>query len=108
VPSETGDADAPGQKTPVDALIDNLDGAPNVDGGPGNFPDSKPEKKTAIGEMANADHSAADGGASRPKQTRVTGTEPFEKWEREEMEKLLGELRGHLGQETHCLFTFID
>jgi phospholipase D1/2 len=25
------------------------------------------------------------------------GSEPFEKWEREEMENLLGELRGHLG-----------
>jgi len=24
--------------------------------------------------------------------------EPFEAWEREEMEKLLGELRGHLGE----------
>jgi phospholipase D1/2 len=24
--------------------------------------------------------------------------EPFEKWERDEMEKLLGELRGHLGE----------
>jgi hypothetical protein len=25
------------------------------------------------------------------------GTEPFEKWEREQMEQLLGQLRGHLG-----------
>lgn len=25
------------------------------------------------------------------------GAEPFEKWEKDEMEKLLGELNGHLG-----------
>lgn len=31
------------------------------------------------------------------KRKAARGNEPFEKWEREEMEKLLGELRGHLG-----------
>ena len=31
--------------------------------------------------------------------------EPFEAWEREEMEKLLGELRGHLGER---LFPFLQ
>lgn len=36
------------------------------------------------------------------KQRRpAKGTEPFEKWERDEMEKLLGELCGHLGAFCH-------
>ena len=34
-----------------------------------------------------------------PKQRRpAKGSEPFEKWEREEMEKLLGQLNGQLGK----------
>lgn len=33
----------------------------------------------------------------KKKATRLD-QEPFEAWEREEMEKLLGELRGHLGE----------
>jgi phospholipase D1/2 len=32
------------------------------------------------------------------KRRPARGDEPFEKWEREAMEKLLGEVRGHLGR----------
>ncbi len=37
----------------------------------------------------------------RPRRP-TKGTEPFEKWERDEMEKLLGELNGHLGAVVIC------
>ena len=33
----------------------------------------------------------------RPRRP-TRGVEPFEKWERDEMERLLGELNGHLGE----------
>jgi len=36
------------------------------------------------------------------------GSEPFEKWERDEMEKLLGELCGHLGAHWFWLFCSIE
>ena len=35
---------------------------------------------------------------SRQYRKPAKGNEPFERWEREEMEKLLGELNGHLGE----------
>lgn len=38
-------------------------------------------------------HSEKDFRPRRP----TRGSEPFEKWEREEMEKLLGQTNGHLG-----------
>jgi phospholipase D1/2 len=44
------------------------------------------------------DSPVANVDAAKQKLPRVTGTEPFEKWEREEMERLLGELRGNLGR----------
>ena len=37
-------------------------------------------------------------GDSKPRSSKVTGNEPFDKKEREEMEKLLRELRGPLGK----------
>lgn len=40
---------------------------------------------------------ACDKEKDKKKSTRPD-QEPFEAWEREEMEKLLGELRGHLGE----------
>jgi phospholipase D1/2 len=46
--------------------------------------------------------SSAATGESKPRR-HAKGTEPFEKWERNEMETLLGELNGHLG-ETLYLF----
>jgi phospholipase D1/2 len=43
---------------------------------------------------------ASETDAKQPKKgaAQAKGTEPFERWEREEMEKLLKELRGHLGE----------
>ena len=50
-------------------------------------------------QTINGNHSTAINGANgsgEVKRTPSRGHEPFEKWERDEMEKLLGELRGHL------------
>jgi phospholipase D1/2 len=50
----------------------------------------------------HSDGQASSGGLGTPnrdpgERKPARGLEPFESWEREEMEQLLGELRGHLG-----------
>ncbi|KAJ6619535.1 hypothetical protein B0H10DRAFT_2026156 [Mycena sp. CBHHK59/15] len=91
VPSETGDEGA----IPSDST------AP---GNPVNPPGPKPIPHTD-GQLEednkDADESPPDPGlnasaSEKRKGARSTGTEPFEKWERDEMEKLLGQLNGHL------------
>jgi len=49
--------------------------------------------------------SSATTGESKPRR-HAKGTEPFEKWERNEMENLLGELNGHLGETLYLLSRF--
>lgn len=92
VPSEAGDEQAPeplkskenfeqtlnGEKPKGDSDCgkENLDQRPSIGNNTCDKEKEKEKKKSA-----------------KPVQ------EPFEAWEREEMEKLLGELRGHLGEQ---------
>ncbi|KAG7088566.1 hypothetical protein E1B28_012546 [Marasmius oreades] len=75
VPSETGDEGAPGEDDKVESgeRGGDLEGERKGEEGP----PSEKEKETK---------------ARRPSK----GIEPFEKWERDEMEKLLQDLNGHL------------
>ncbi|KAJ7600958.1 phospholipase D [Mycena floridula] len=79
VPSEAGDEGAPGQEAPV---------AENV----------MPSEEKESTEGAKPDTIGRSSSTEKDPKSRkpAKGTEPFEKWERDEMEKLLGELRGHL------------
>lgn len=49
--------------------------------------------------------SSATPGESKPRK-HAKGNEPFEKWERNEMENLLGELNGHLGETLYLISRF--
>jgi len=92
VPSEAGD-----EQAPLDPLksTENFEQAPNSGGlgvdsscGKGNL-DRRPSTTNMTGDKEREKEKKK---SLRPDQ------EPFETWEREEMEKLLGELRGHLGE----------
>lgn len=94
MPSESGDADAlPGDQggPPTETTNDPAD---NVSEG----------SATRVGDGSENQASATTPTKDLPHQTDkdtrsrkpARGDEPFEKWEREEMEKLLGELNGHL------------
>ncbi|GAW06506.1 phospholipase D [Lentinula edodes] len=81
VPSETGDEDVPleGKSAQADEQEDNH---------------SRPSKE---GEENEDLHLGASSSEKDPKTRKSTrGIEGFEKWERDEMEALLGELNGHL------------
>ena len=92
VPSEAGDEQAP---LDPHKSTDYFEQAPSsgglvVDGscGKGNL-DRRPSTTNMTGDKEKEKDKKK---SMRPDQ------EPFEAWEREEMEKLLGELRGHLGE----------
>lgn len=92
MPSEAGDEQAP--LDPYKSM-ENLEQAPSsaglgVDGscGKGNL-DRRPSTTNMTGDKEKEKEKKK---SMRPDQ------EPFEAWEREEMEKLLGEVRGHLGE----------
>lgn len=93
VPSEAGDEQAPDPPKSTE----NLDGSSSSE---------KPKGDSDCGKE-NLDHRpstaniAGDKEKEKEKKKPVKPVqEPFEAWEREEMEKLLGELRGHLGEQT--------
>jgi phospholipase D1/2 len=86
MPSETADEGAPGHNTVAET--------------------EEPHEETKVGAKNTvADHndehkgenSAPPEDGDAAKRRPAKGDEPFEQWEREAMEKLLGELRGHLG-----------
>lgn len=83
VPSEAGDEGAPGQET------DNAEGPGEVE--------NRRSKEGGTDEASETPLNASTSDKDN-KRKPARGTEPFEKWEREEMEKLLGELCGHLGE----------
>lgn len=92
VPSEAGDEQAP---LDPHKSTENFEQAPSSGGlgadgscGKGNL-----DRRASTTNMACDKEKEKERKKSmRPDQ------EPFEAWEREEMEKLLGELRGHLGE----------
>ena len=84
VPSEAGDSLAPGHDTVAETE------EPHEDVEKGD--------RSAVGRDAPRSEPSENPQARRP----ARGDEPFEKWEREEMEKLLEELCGHLGALREC------
>ncbi|KAI5121406.1 hypothetical protein M0805_003178 [Coniferiporia weirii] len=95
VPSEAGDEDTPGQGRENGSALRN-------DGGPKQG-ELKPKRSVHDGgserQSPSQTHSQVSGAPSTQEDIRRTPTradEPFEKWERDDMEALLGELRGHL------------
>ncbi|KAF7346165.1 Phospholipase [Mycena sanguinolenta] len=93
VPSETGDEGA----IPPDSTA-----PPNPAGQAGPKPtthtDDKVEDESGPNKEAGESHPdpSQPTASEKRKAARNTGPEPFEKWERDEMEKLLGQLNGHL------------
>jgi phospholipase D1/2 len=91
VPSETGDDTALGRSALP--LPTECTDAVSIDG-------ARPGKESKDTEEVHG--SAVPSGSSekeptvKPKRSSK-GMEPFEKWERDAMEKLLGQLCGHLG-----------
>ncbi|TFK52257.1 phospholipase D [Heliocybe sulcata] len=90
MPSEAGDADALGgdQGGPPTETANNVAGDGTSEG-----------SATRVGDGSENQASATTPTKDAPQQQSrkpAKGDEPFEKWEREEMEKLLGELNGHL------------
>lgn len=89
VPSETGDEDAPGgheKEQEAKGSEDTLRAKGSVrTSGSSSRAQNRPQSPT----------NASVGGADI-KRTPSRVDEPFEKWERDEMEKLLVQLRGHL------------
>lgn len=91
MPSEAGDEQAPDPHKSAEDLEHALNGEkPGFDssGGKENL-DHRPSTTNMAGDKEKEKERKK---SIRPDQ------EPFEAWEREEMEKLLGELRGHLGE----------
>lgn len=110
MPSETGDEGAipPESNAPSGAPA----GHPVNQPGPKPTPHSGSDEKTTT-EEKDAGESSPDAGANptasekrKDKDKRGTsGAEPFERWERDEMEKLLGQLNGHLGSYNFFLWS---
>ncbi|KAG6918332.1 hypothetical protein DXG01_015191 [Tephrocybe rancida] len=85
VPSETGDEGAH-----TEEKEDNAEAISDEGTRPSREGADDPSLSTFNG---SATHSEKEAKSRRP----ARGSEPFEKWERDEMEKLLGQINGHLG-----------
>lgn len=90
MPSEAGDEQAPEPPKSTE----NLDRALGGDRVKGDSDCGKEnlDRRPSTANMAGDKEKEKEKKPTRPDQG------PFEAWEREEMEKLLGELRGHLGE----------
>jgi len=91
VPSEAGDEQAPEPFKSTENLEKPSNGERlkgDSDCGKENL-DRRPSTTNMAGDKEKE---------KEKKKPAGPGQEPFEAWEREEMEKLLGELRGHLGE----------
>ena len=92
VPSEAGDEQASEPLKPTD----NLERTPSSEKPKGDSDNGK-EKLDHRPSMSNI---VGDKEKEKEKKKPVKPVqEPFEAWERDEMEKLLGELCGHLGEQ---------
>lgn len=88
MPSEAGDQDALGQSYKVENAASAADEAVRAK--------EMNEKQSTTSSSANPiPPPSFNEKDTRPRKAR--GVEPFDQAEREEMERLLGELRGHLG-----------
>ena len=93
VPSETGDEDALGHEKDTDSKNDKSDDIFRQDTlkAKGSVRTSASSHRTQDRPLSPTNANGVD-----VKRTPSRAHESFEKWERDEMEKLLGELRGHL------------
>lgn len=103
VPSEAGDEDALGHdhKAEDTSKQDTKQDTPRQETSNEDMLNAKGSVRTSGSsrQTPTQNHSQASTAADTKEDVRRTpsrGDEPFEKWERDEMEKLLGELRGHL------------
>lgn len=99
-PSETADEGAPGkQGDTADPTVDESNVADDATGMSSPHVSTDGDQGTSSKDGSpNKDgstHGASKEGAPRPRRP-TRGAEPFERWERDEMERLLGELNGHL------------
>lgn len=88
VPSEAGDEQAPEPLKSTEDLEQAIGGGPKLDSDCGKENLDRRPSTTHLGGDKEKEKERKK--PARPDQ------EPFEAWEREEMERLLGELRGHL------------
>ncbi|KAF7314305.1 Phospholipase [Mycena kentingensis (nom. inval.)] len=111
VPSEAGDEGAPGEdpgNAPVNPAGHHGIHIPGPSP-PTNDTSSEKKAKAAAEEdgasvtppskdesVPTSPPADADSKDKKNKPSKNTGVEPFERWERDEMEKLLGQLNGHL------------
>jgi phospholipase D1/2 len=100
MPSETADQDAPGHDTVAETEEPHEE---TNAGDKGAVADRHEDTSTENGRTNGTGSGGSDPETAKRRPAR--GDEPFEKWEREAMEKLLGEVRGHLGMRiTHDVF----
>jgi hypothetical protein len=91
VPSEAGDEQAPEPHK----SREHLEGVPTGEKPKG---DSDSEKENLNHRPSTTNMACEKEKEKEKKKPIKPDQEPFEAWERDEMEKLLGELRGHLGE----------
>ena len=95
VPSETGDQLVPGQVSAETTVVHEETGTKSRDYGENGKESNPPTTPTGTDPPVDKGEKGEKGGRTR-KPSRTP--EPFDQSEREEMERLLQELRGHLGK----------
>lgn len=96
MPSEAGDDTGPRPDDSKEHVPDNLEAA-NEEVDEERKAGEKQQAKQPTNGGSGPAETTTDKENLKRKPTRASGTEPFEKWERDEMEALLHEIRGHLG-----------
>lgn len=95
MPSEPGDETAPA----VNQEGENYAPSATDEGAEEPLPPNSPPPPTLSDTAGNnATNLEREPTRQRAKSAPKSATEPFERWERDEMEKLLNELNGHLGK----------
>ncbi|KDQ62566.1 hypothetical protein JAAARDRAFT_171033 [Jaapia argillacea MUCL 33604] len=99
VPSESKDSDALDHDR-HGVPENNTNGTPGVENGTANDQSHSTQGSENQATSTSPPNANANGSGQPDQDAKnrkpAKGDEPFEKWEREEMEKLLGELNGHL------------
>lgn len=98
MPSESGDRDAPGQPHTLDNTVHSADYAQAASPGHHDAPSKEHLNGDAQQPGSNPPTPPAAGQDEKSRGRKTSrAAEPFDEAEREEMEHLLQELRGHLG-----------
>ncbi|KAI0036483.1 hypothetical protein K488DRAFT_41109, partial [Vararia minispora EC-137] len=98
MPSETGDVDAPKDEGDHEHVVHELDEKQK---------NCQSAEEIPAGDMraASEERQGGGGGAERGRRGK-NDIQPFSKQERDEMEALLGELCGHLGEPNYCAVVY--